>query len=226
MTLEDTNAQLMVVAMPNACTPSSSKPPPWKSPSRSGPAMSEDCEKRPTANKPQIPAVPCTPTAPTGSSKICQRTRALLVASAMAAPSPPTSSASRGVMAAQPAVMATRPERMPLTTALTSTAPLVRQLVMAMPTRAPPMLALMVVTAMREAASHFKPVMPKVEPQLKPSQPHQSMKVPKMQFIGFCIPNSPCRSGSQRPTLGPISHALTMPLTAPRRCTGPSPAKS
>ena len=76
-----------------------------------------------------------------------------------------------------------------------------------------------------EASFHFTPVTPKVLPQLKPNQPHQSMNVPRRTFVGEAI----ALGGifiSNLPIRGFSIMVATRPLTPPTKCTGPQPAMS
>ena len=71
----------------------------------------------------------------------------------------------------------------------------------------------------RVASFHFPPEIPNVLPQLKPSQPHQSINIPKRALVGLLISGSPLPS--KRPLRGFSIRVATRPVVPPTRWTAP-----
>mmetsp|Transcript_55744 Transcript_55744/g.130047 ORF Transcript_55744/g.130047 Transcript_55744/m.130047 type:complete len:232 (-) Transcript_55744:503-1198(-) len=210
----------------SACAPNKLIPPPRKRPDCISIPGSVPSAKSPTARTPQIPEPPCTPTAPTGSSSLSWRIAAF-TDNATREPTKPMIKASCGCTQAHGAVMATKDPKMPLATWSGRTIPLVAIFVYSSAPTPPPAVALIVVTATLVATAHFWFVIPKVLPQLKPIQPHHNMKRPKRILAGEDGRKSFAgRVPSKRPILGPSHRIPQSPFIAPRRCTGPLPAKS
>merc|ERR1719214_563830 len=181
--------------------------------------------KSAAAKQPQMPHVPCTEEASTGSSILIF----LMSAEEPMKRQPPRSpmrTADPDSTLEQPAVIETKPAKIPLHSAAQS-----YFLVMAYVTRktvTPPVAAESVVFIMTWAAIIAVPLsdIPKVEPGLKPHQPNQRMKVPIT--IRGCEWgwNSSSLSGSKRPVRLPTIIAPASAPMPPQRCTTPEPAKS
>merc|ERR1719498_1162121 len=119
----------------------------------------------------------------------------------------------------QGAVTDTKPAKMPLQSAAQSyflvIAKIRRKMVM------PPVAAESVVFIMTCAATSAVPPddIPKVEPELKPHQPNQRMKVPRTMRGCECGANSASFSGSNRPVRTPQILAPTSAAMPPVRWT-------
>merc|ERR1719261_800439 len=172
-----------------------------------------------------MPHVPCTEQASTGSSTLI-----FLISveepTKIQPPSSPMSTADPDSTLEQPAVIDTKPAKIPLHSAAQSyffvSANVRRK------TARPPVAADSVVFIMTWAATSAVPLSdnPKVEPELKPHQPNQRIKVPRTMRGCECGVNSSSFSGSKRPVRVPITAAPTSAAMPPQRCTTPEPAKS
>ncbi len=130
-------------------------------------------EKIPTAKVPQIPQIKCTAIAPTGSSSLIasiKETANTIKAPAMA----PIIMALSGVMTSAPAVIPTKPPKIPFKNMVRS-----KFLYRIRETEAaiipPAAAAKQVVTSVNEVNSGSAD---KTEPPLKPNQPNQRIKTP------------------------------------------------
>merc|ERR1719463_490225 len=181
--------------------------------------------KSAAARQPQMPHEPCTEKASTGSSTL-SFLMSVEEPTKMQPPSKPIKSADPDSTLEQPAVIDTKPAKIPLHSAAQS-----YFLEMAKHSRktvTPPVAAEIVVFIMTWAATSAVPGSdnPKVEPELKPHQPNQRMKVPRTMRGCECGENSSALSGSKRPVRTPITLAPTSAAMPPQRCTTPEPAKS
>merc|ERR1712054_643096 len=148
--------------------------------------------------QPQMPHAPCTEKASTGSSIM-----SFLISAAdptkTKPPSSPIKTADPDSTLEQGAVTDTKPAKMPLQSAAQSyflvSAKIRRKTVM------PPVAAESVVFIITWAATRAVPLsdIPKVEPELKPHQPNQRMKVPRTMRGAECGVNSAAFSASKRP---------------------------
>mmetsp|Transcript_23981 Transcript_23981/g.33671 ORF Transcript_23981/g.33671 Transcript_23981/m.33671 type:complete len:130 (+) Transcript_23981:940-1329(+) len=122
-------------------------------------------------------------------------------------------------IAAQEAVVATREPRMPFTMSSTLISfHFVHAKLHKIATNPPPDVALMVVMAARVATTHFWPVIPKLEPQLKPIHPHQSMNSPNSMETGEDgLKELLGRVPSKRPVRGPNIKMATSPFIPPTK---------
>merc|ERR1719333_1061938 len=177
--------------------------------------------KSAAAKQPQMPHAPCTEKASTGSSILSFLMRAAEPTKTNP-PSRPMKTADPDSTLEQGAVTDTKPAKMPLQSAAQSyflvSAKIRRKTVM------PPVAAERVVFIITWAATSAVPPakMPKVEPELKPHQPNQRMKVPRTMRGCECGVNSSCLSGSNRPVRVPITAAPTSAAMPPQRCTTPA----
>merc|ERR550514_1183918 len=181
--------------------------------------------KSAAAKQPQMPHAPCTEKASTGSSIL-----SFLMSAAdptkMKPPRNPIRTADPDSTLEQGAVIDTKPAKIPLQSAAQS-----YFLVSANCTRKtvrPPVAAERVVFIMTCAAISAVPLSdnPKVEPELKPHQPNQRMKVPRTMRGCEWGWNSSSLPGSKRPFRLPTTIAPTSAPMPPQRCTTPEPAKS
>merc|ERR1712054_720738 len=164
--------------------------------------------KSAAAKQPQIPHAPCTEKASTGSSIL-----SFLMSAAdptkMKPPRNPIRIAHPDSTLPQGAVTDTKPAKIPLHSAAQSyflvMAKIRRKTVM------PPVAAESVVFIITCAATSAVPLsdMPKVEPELKPHQPNQRMKVPRTMRGAECGVNSSAFSASKRPVRTPMTFAPT-----------------
>mmetsp|Transcript_1449 Transcript_1449/g.4988 ORF Transcript_1449/g.4988 Transcript_1449/m.4988 type:complete len:208 (+) Transcript_1449:413-1036(+) len=174
---------------------------------------------------PHAPLKPCTGEASTTSSML-RAMRSLCAPMYTKAEMTPMTKAPSNSTVEHPAVMATRPERMPLLAYSIMywwSTSFPRKVV----TRQPVAAAMVVVTAVRPALSEAPPEMTSVETQLKPYHPTHRMSVPSVWKMGDCptmVPSVP--SGLKRPLRGPIIHEPMKAATPPVMCTTPEPAKS
>mmetsp|Transcript_52024 Transcript_52024/g.113192 ORF Transcript_52024/g.113192 Transcript_52024/m.113192 type:complete len:208 (-) Transcript_52024:639-1262(-) len=183
--------------------------------------------KKPQASTPHIPQTPWTGKASTTSSTLS------LVSNKEAPtyskpPMQPMMQASHGFMTAHPAVMETRPAKMPLQKAPTSrhfgSTTLARRKNTSKPATQGESVVLTATMPARLAvsASCMDPVLPG----LKPYHPNQRQNVPKTQKGTLCPSNSVERSGSHRPFRDPTMMAPRIAPMPPTKCTTPLPAKS
>mmetsp|Transcript_55950 Transcript_55950/g.131184 ORF Transcript_55950/g.131184 Transcript_55950/m.131184 type:complete len:313 (+) Transcript_55950:155-1093(+) len=221
------NDQQNIESTRSSCIPSSSSPPPRERPLATSMPGKLPSAKRPTARMPHTADAPCTPIAPTGSSIFRCRIQSF-VSKARIPPTAPIKGASGGCTQAQVAVIATRDPKMPLAiSSATMSLPLDLALVYSSAVVPPPAVAFIVVTPARVATIHLVWVIPKELPQLKPIQPHHSMKRPIKRLLeDEGLKSSGGRVPSKRPWRGPKTRIPINPFTAPTRCTGPLPAKS
>ena len=175
----------------------------------------------PAARVPQAPFSPWTEIAPTGSStpiRSITRTATTTKTPAIA----PVRTAKAGVRLAQPAVIATRPARVPLRVMPTSGFPNFTHAVIIAKT-APAAAARLVFTAIR-AVEVLAAV---VEPGLKPNQPNQRMKTPSvargMLWPGIAVG---LPSFVYLPRRGPRQMAPARAAHPPIEWTTVEPAKS
>merc|ERR1719387_2404212 len=188
-------------------------------------SVPEPKSKSAAARQPQMPQAPCTEKASTGSSIL-----SFLMSAAdptkIQPPKNPIRTADPDSTLEQGAVTDTKPAKMPLQSAAQSyflvSANIRRKTVM------PPVAAESVVFIITWAATIAVPLsdIPKVEPELKPHQPNQRMKVPRTMRGAECGANSSAFAGSQRPVRMPMIFAPTSAAMPPQRCTTPEPAKS
>mmetsp|Transcript_2069 Transcript_2069/g.5209 ORF Transcript_2069/g.5209 Transcript_2069/m.5209 type:complete len:216 (+) Transcript_2069:617-1264(+) len=182
----------------------------------------------PTAKTAQKPHAPCTAKASRGSS-ILSFTRSMDAPLSTNAPMKPITMDAHGSTTTQPAVMDTRPPRMPLPTAITSHTCDMRYS-MATDTRPAVAAERVVVTHTRARSRAYctpRANTERVEPPLKPYQPIHRMKTPRIWSTELCpgmctgLP-----SVSNRPIRGPRKAAPMSADTPPVMCTTPDPAKS
>mmetsp|Transcript_20463 Transcript_20463/g.64336 ORF Transcript_20463/g.64336 Transcript_20463/m.64336 type:complete len:263 (+) Transcript_20463:176-964(+) len=190
--------------------------------------------KRPAAKTPHAPQAPCTAKASMGSS-IFAAFRAAEASWKIKAPRTPMRIDVPVSTLPQPAVMETRPARMPLQRPPMSYR---RNIAYRRPktTRPPTDAASVVFMATWAAIKPFSMVcIANVEPQLKPYQPNQRMKVPRMMRGWLCgskaSGHSVMRSFAvvptgKRPMRGPAMAEPTSAAIPPVRWTTPLPAKS
>merc|ERR1711871_1237037 len=181
--------------------------------------------KSAAAKQPQMPHAPCTEKASTGSSILSFLMRAA-EPTKMNPPSSPMRTAEPDSTLEQGAVTDTKPAKMPLQSAAESYFLVIAKI--KKKTVRPPVAAESVVFIITWAATSAVPLsdIPKVEPELKPHQPNQRMKVPRTMRGAECGMNSPAFSSSKRPVRTPITFAPTSAAMPPQRCTTPEPAKS
>mmetsp|Transcript_80674 Transcript_80674/g.246611 ORF Transcript_80674/g.246611 Transcript_80674/m.246611 type:complete len:255 (+) Transcript_80674:235-999(+) len=201
-----------------SCVPSWPPPFPWKAPAS---------PKKPSATSPQKPVAPCTAKASTTSSTF----NFFISMDApwyTRPPKKPMKRASYGWTAAHPAVMATRPARMPLQKPPTSNFFGATSVARSTKTTKPATHGESVVftaTKPAELAVALSCIDP-VLPGLKPYHPNQRKNVPRTQKGTLCASNSLARFSSQRPARGPTASAPTRAPMPPTMCTRPLPAKS
>src|SRR6188768_3973744 len=179
-------------------------------------------EKMPTASVPQTPHTKCTDVAPTGSSSFSlSRSTTALTASVPA--SSPTRIALDGMMTSAPALMATKPARIPLSISDNSGFRLMKLYANMAP--APPAApAKQVFTRTNEVRAGSAD---STEPPLNPNQPSHKTSTPMVTKgmldpgMGFNSPRLP-----YFPRRGPKSHTPTSAAQPPTECTRVDPEKS
>ena len=177
--------------------------------------------KMPTARVPQIPQIRCTAMAPTGSSSLILSMKA--TANTIRAPAiPPIMMASVGLIWSAPAVIPTRPPRIPFRNMVRS-----RFLYIAVETRKattpPEAAARQVVTRVREVSSGSAD---STEPPLKPNQPSQRISTPAVARGMLCPGMAMGLPSLNLPIRAPRSQTATRAAHPPTECTRVDPAKS
>mmetsp|Transcript_29812 Transcript_29812/g.54408 ORF Transcript_29812/g.54408 Transcript_29812/m.54408 type:complete len:265 (-) Transcript_29812:723-1517(-) len=181
--------------------------------------------KRAAASTPQSPQAPCTAKASMGSSTL-HIFNTVDATTKTKPPMIPMTTAEPLSTLPQPAVIETRPPRIPLhIPAMSYLRVMIKR---STSTIRPPLEAAMVVFIATIAASCPTAVVdsPSVEPQLKPYQPNQRMKVPSTTKGKLCGSKLSFCGISNRPFLGPLIMAPTRAPTPPVMWTMPLPAKS
>merc|ERR1719379_576664 len=154
--------------------------------------------KSAAAKQPQMPHAPCTEKASTGSSILSFLMRAA-EPTKRNPPRSPMMTADPDSTLEQGAVTDTKPAKMPLQSAAQSYFLVIAKI--RRKTVKPPVAAESVVFIITWAATSAVPLsdIPKVEPELKPHQPNQRMKVPSTMRGCECGENSSSFSESKRP---------------------------
>mmetsp|Transcript_76566 Transcript_76566/g.144248 ORF Transcript_76566/g.144248 Transcript_76566/m.144248 type:complete len:265 (+) Transcript_76566:411-1205(+) len=181
--------------------------------------------KRAAASTPQSPQAPCTAKASMGSSTL-HIFNTVDATTKTKPPMIPMTTAEPLSTLPQPAVIETRPPRIPLHMAEMSYLRVMPKRTIS--TTRPAVEAVSVVFIATTAAIWPVSVddIPSVEPQLKPYQPNQRMKVPSTINGKLCGSKFSLVSLSNRPFLGPLIMAPTRAPTPPVMWTMPLPAKS
>ena len=178
-------------------------------------------EKMPTASVPQMPQVRCTEIAPTGSS-IWMRSKNSTENTTSTPAIMPIAIADHIAIRSAPAVMPTRPARMPFR-AIERSGFWNRSCEASMAPSPPAAAARQVVTSVSETSAGSAD---STEPPLKPNQPSQSRKTPTVAS-GRLLPGiGDTRPFTNLPRRGPSIQAPTNAAQPPTECTSVEPAKS
>mmetsp|Transcript_55580 Transcript_55580/g.81696 ORF Transcript_55580/g.81696 Transcript_55580/m.81696 type:complete len:220 (+) Transcript_55580:440-1099(+) len=178
----------------------------------------------PVAITPHKPQHPCTGKASRGSS-ICSLRRSLEAPYTTNAPIIPMINACQLFTTAQLAVMDTSPARIPLRASPMSKYFSKKRAIKVI-VRQPLEAEMVVVKATLAATFAALPDSTRVEPQLNPYHPNQSIIVPSAIMIWFEGGNVTGLPLTNLPLRGPSMIAPIRPATPPIICTQPEPAKS